>query len=301
MVTPRGIVVGLNIETGLNRPSRRHAVPVVSLDDLLSRVLDMSRQVEPPEPLPVFAPQPDHGTPHPMDAREAPGKPVADRRDPRDYRIRRGETSVELLTPALVDALAERSADPAVMGDHPWNWSRRDAQERVVVVQVVPDLRWTTGSVFRVAGRVVSYPFVVALYPILAVFVVLGDPRMASIYPDMKALWKPARAAYHHKGNFGAMRLYRGGVEIPPLASERLCDKAKVWVRREPAQRGRLRTIRGCWGAAEYPPDAFAPGAPLVIHLFEGSGKGPETLEVDPDLARRVWTDFAADAGAEAP
>lgn len=216
-------------------------------------------------------------------------------RDFADYRIRSGKRSIEFLTPPVVQSLGRRAHFKTIAGEAPWQWVRlADATEPVVVIQVVPDLRWTGGSYFRVAGRVVSYPVLV----VTSVFLLLGavftgeDPSEFFGAPE---LWRPTRAAYHFKGDFLEAHLIRGDLEVPATEGRRDCATTKVMMARRPKQQPRGRKIRGCWGSYTYPAEAFAPGAALSLRLVErGREDRPEIVPLPPALAERIRGDFGS-------
>ncbi len=169
-----------------------------------------------------------------------------------------------------------------------------------MVLQVVPDLRWTGGSYFRVTGRVVSYPVVAGAVLGLTVFfgmfaVMAGAGDLPDFITPTAPLWKPIHAAYHFKGDFLQARLLRDGVEVPPIGARRNCETAEVWLTRKPTRKPRWRTIRGCWGEYAYPAEAFAPGAALEVRLFEkGKDEKPRIVPLPADLVARIEADFAA-------
>ena len=182
-----------------------------------------------------------------------------------------------------------------IAGEAPWQWIRlADVREPVVVIQVVPDLRWTGGSYSRVAGRIVSYP-VLALWSVFALLydalTWLGDPDPPLAFPE-GSLWWPTRAAYHFKGDFLEARLLRDSLEVSPIEGRRDCATQKLKMARRPTQKPRVRKIRGCWGSYTYPAEAFAPGAALSLRLVEqGREDRPEIVPLPPALVERIRGD----------
>ena len=208
-----------------------------------------------------------------------------------DYRIRSGKRSIEFLTPHVVQSLGLRANFRIIAGEAPWQWVRlAGVTEPVVVIQVVPDLRWTGGSYFRVAGRVVSYPVLVAasVFQFLAAAFIRGeDPVLFGA-----DLWRPTHAAYHFKGDFLEAGLLRDGLEVPPIEGHRDCATTKLVMARRPTQQSRVRKIRGCWGSYTYPAEAFAPGAALSLRLIEeGREDRPKIVPLPPTLVERIRGD----------
>jgi trypsin-like peptidase len=233
-------------------------------------------------------------------ARGAPGGGVAGQdlaiesdRDFADYRIRSGKRNIEFLTPPVLSSLGRHAQFRTVAGEAPWQWVRlADVMEPVVVIQVVPDLRWTGGSYFRVAGRVVSYPVLVATSVLLLLVEAFAGGEPSGLLFEVHELWRPTRAAYHFKGDFREARLIRNGLEVPSIEGHRDCATTKVLMARKPTQEPRVRKIRGCWGSYTYPAEAFAPGAVLSLRLVEkGREKSPEIVPLPPALVERLWSD----------
>jgi len=215
-----------------------------------------------------------------------------------DYRVRSETTNLEVITPAFLRSLREGASPSAVVGEAPWQWQRLDSlPEGTVVLQVVPDLRWTGGSYARVTGRVVSYPILAGVVVggtlILAMIAVLGGGNdIPELITPSAPLWKPVHASYHHRGDFLDATLLRDGVEIPAIEGQRICDKAKVWMARKPGRKPRWRTIRGCWGSYAYPADAFGPGATLEVRLRDqGKEEEPRIVPIPEGLVARVHAD----------
>ena len=271
---------------------RRRAVPIRLALEALRESRERAAGLEPPPAMSLTA----------VDTVESSGEPGKDPAEPEpnlaDYRTRLEDCRIEFLTPALIRALNNAPPDSSVAGAAPWEWQRYAALKGpVVAVQIVPDLRWTTGSGFRVTGRVVSYPILagiqVGLVLVVAFVAMFGGDGGIEPLILPAVLWKPVRAAYHFKGDFEAAHLLRGTEEIAPIDGQRLCGTSKVWLARKPGQQPRWRKIRGCWGTYTFPAEAFRPGAPVEVRMFEeGKKDGPRIVAVPEELAARIWSDF---------
>lgn len=292
LLNSRGVVIGMNGAPTRERSERRRAVPIRLALEALRESRERAAELAPPPAASLTA----------ADTVETPGVPgegsAALAPNLADYRTRLEDGRIEFLTPALIRALNNAPPGSSVAGAAPWEWQRYAAlRGRVVAVQIVPDLRWTTGSVFRVTGRVVSYPVLAGIQAglvLVVAFVALigGDGDLTPpILPAV--LWKPVRAAYHFKGDFEAAHLLRGAEEIAPIDGQRLCGTSKVLLARKPGQKPRWRKIRGCWGTYTFPAEAFRPGATVEVRMFEeGKKDGPRIVVVPEELAARIWSDF---------
>lgn len=87
------------------------------------------------------------------------------------------------------------------------------------------------------------------------------------------------------KTDFRQMRLLRGGVEVVPIVPGCFCGPAQSGA--DPSQPA------GCFGLYQYRPEAFAPGAPLELHVYrEDAPTRPFIWRLPPALVSRVWADF---------
>jgi len=291
LLNSRGAVIGINAAPSREGSVRCLAVPIRLALEGLVESRERAARLDPPPAASLTAVDKAESS-GPGEGSAAPEPNVA------DYRTRLEEGRIEFLTPALIRALNNAPPDSSVAGAAPWEWQRYAAlRGRVVAVQIVPDLRWTTGSVFRVTGRVASYPVLagiqVGLVLVVAFVALLGGD--GGLEPPIlpAALWKPARAAYHFKGDFEAALLLRGTEAIAPIDGQRLCGTSKVWLARKPGQKARWRKVRGCWGTYTFPAEAFRPGAPVEVRMFEeGEKDGPRIVVVPEELVARIWSDF---------
>ena len=285
-----GVVVGVSRAGRVRSPDPSSATPVW-LRAYLEQARDRAMELPLPSARALSAVA--EGIQGPKDAVAAPSLDT----DPADYRIRSGKRSLEFLTPRLLRALEQRADFRVIPGETPWGWVQHaGVRDPIVVVQVVPDLRWTGGSYFRVAGRLVSYPVMVVAQVFFLLIEALGGADHPLVLPA--ELWKPAHAAYHFKGDFLEARLLRDGVEVRPIKGQRHCGTSEVQMSRRSEQKPRSRKIRGCWGSYIYPAEAFAPGGALEIRLVEeGQEDRPEVVMLPRDLQEHLWTDIGPTSG----
>jgi hypothetical protein len=289
----RGMVLGVAIGPTGKEGAVSSAVPIWMILPVLKDAREEAARVEPP-PAGVWLATGSRGA-----TGEATRGPGDHHRNPGDYRIRLEKVNLEFLTPPVVHSLLTQASFPSVVGEAPWQWQRfGPLSEPVVILQVVPDLRWTGGSYVRVTGRVVSYPilagFVAGMTLFFSFFALLaGGGDIPDFITPTAPLWKPARAAYHFKGDFLQASLLRDGVEVSPINALRNCATTEVWISRNPSMKPRWRKVRGCWGSYSYPVQAFAPEAALEVRLTEeGKEETPRVVPLSPDLVARVRADF---------
>jgi len=284
----QGVVIAVNTEILRSEKAPTGAVQIEALRRLLSEAQERAAVLDPPpaEPIPVLARE--------ITAQgEERGQPPPSL-NVFDYRIRSGEVGIEFLTPRLIDALMRHTEGSVVAGEAPWRWERHaGAREPVVIVQVVPDLKWTGGSYAAVVLRIVSYPILVALFAVVFLLTAFSGENDFWLFEAASPVWRPVRAAYHFQGDFEGARLFSAGTEIRPIDAQRLCEPAEVYMSRKATQKPRWRTIRGCWGIYSYPFQVFETGVPMEIRLFEEGDEGePRTVPIDPGLVERIWNDF---------
>ena len=270
-----GVVVGVSSAGQVRRPDLSSATAAPWFRRYLEQARDRAMNL----PLPTAR------------ALSAVAAPSLDT-DPADYRIRSGKKSLEFLTPRLLRALEQRADFRAIAGVTPWEWVQHaGVRDPIVVVQVVPDLRWTGGSYFRVTGRLLSYPITAVAQVLMFLNEALAGGDEVPVFPA--ELWKPAHAAYHFKGDFLEARLLRDGVEVQPIEGRRHCGTSEVQMARRPGQKLRSRKIRGCWGSYIYPAEAFAPGGALKIQVVEeGQEDRPDVVTLPRELQERLWADI---------
>jgi hypothetical protein len=192
-------------------------------------------------------------------------------RDPSAYGRRLGGMRVDVLTPPLVyhrahEARFKAARKEKVRGEHA---VEADAAGRTWQAQ--------TGHVEAIVG--------IRARPDIAVSIEA---------PGHGPLGAPGEAARgeRFKTSFREMRLLRAGVEVVPIVPGRFCGPAPSGA--EPSQPD------GCFGLYQYRPEAFAPGAPLELHVYrEDSPATPFIWRLPPALVDRVWADFEPCEGRE--
>lgn len=275
----RGTVVGINAFHGPT--SRRRdmacALPINRAVEALASARQRALASEPPPAGPLNLPSRRNYPP--SLARELGGQ-IA---DPDAYRARAGKVNLEFLTPPLVHALPRTRDDSYTTQAGFFLWQRyQGAHEPAVVVQALPDLRWTAGSAWRVAG----YSVYIGALPVLLLACVLTGCDDIPLAP-------PPRASYRFKRDFNGLVLLRDGVEVHPVAESVECDPTRARVALAPGRKIKERKVRGCHGVYKYPPEAFAPGAALSVRILEkGEPAAGGDVPLDPVLVRRIWADF---------
>lgn len=157
-------------------------------------------------------------------------------------------------------------ADPR---DDLYGWLRNVGEfEAVVRIRALPEIRLTGGSR---AGRIVG-----------AIFGVVTP------------------GTYRFKTDFVEMRLFRDGADVRPIVPGRICETVSM-----SGSGGKLEDV-GCFGIYTYPPEAFAPGAALVLQIVTAEKPDePMIVTLAPELVGRIWSDFRpwveATAGSAEP
>src|SRR5690606_18860249 len=91
---------------------------------------------------------------------------------------------------------------------------------------------------------------------------------------------------YWFKADFGRMELLRDGEVVPPLHPGRVRQVVD-----ESMAGNRLADV-AYYGRYEYPPEAFAPGAELVLRVWEYGKERPAERTVPSALVDRIWAHF---------
>jgi len=177
LMNTEGVVIGVSRAGRVRSPDPSSATPVW-LRPYLEQARDRAMELPLPSARALSAVA--EGIQGPKDAVAAPSLDT----DPADYRIRSGKRSLEFLTPRLLRALEQRADFRVIPGETPWGWVQHaGVRDPIVVVQVVPDLRWTGGSYFRVAGRLVSYPVMVVAQVFILLIEALGGADHPLVLP----------------------------------------------------------------------------------------------------------------------
>lgn len=88
------------------------------------------------------------------------------------------------------------------------------------------------------------------------------------------------------KADFGRMELVRDGQVVEPINPGRIRQVVD-----ESVAGNRLSDI-GYFGAYEYPPEAFQPGAKLTLRVWEQGGDRVTERNVSDELRQRIWSHF---------
>jgi hypothetical protein len=246
-------VDGSVLRNTLSSPSERAgeaetcAFPIRHAKPQLERAGKRASEFGPPAP--EFVP-PASATVYPLElARDA----AAAIRDPEIYRVRAGKVTLEFLTPPFLAYLAEHSDPIYNPGEDYFEWLPHAKTTRpVVIVHALPDLRWTAGSAWRVAG----YPLSWVAFPVMLLFALLSNDE-EWIEPYFGA---PPRAAYRFRRDLNGVEILRDGGVLKPIESELRCETRNILMSRRPGQKPRHRKVRGCHGFLVYAPGSFAPG-----------------------------------------
>jgi hypothetical protein len=203
--------------------------------------------------------------------------------DAKMYRIRVEKISLEFLTPPLIETLP---GDPVSYSygadDGFFDWKRYAGMVAPeVVVQAVPRLRASSAYKAKLAGTTVYW----VAYPALFLLAAFGGAN------EPPPLLGPPNKSYRIGSAFHELQLYRGDVRVEPLETEAICGKRRMLVQHKPGKEPKLRKVGGCYAAYHFPPEAFAPGQAVAIHLFRSKSKQPEIVELE-NLQDRLWQDF---------
>ena len=91
---------------------------------------------------------------------------------------------------------------------------------------------------------------------------------------------------YRFKTDFDRMELRRGDAIVEPIHPGRIKEVVNVQ-----GGGGSMKDI-GYWGLYEYPPEAFNPGAPLVLRIWEQGVSEPRVMVFPAELLESIRADF---------
>lgn len=184
------------------------------------------------------------------------------------YHLEAGKIDVQFITPVLIaglDVAAEREASE--------QRSRRSKGRSVK--------QYTAGDDFYEWGRYVGdYRPIVTIQAIPEITMTAGSAfAVAMLGPNV-----PQR--YRFKTDFDRMELWRGATLVEPILPGRIAEVVS-------AQAG-LQSLDDIkfYGKYEYPPEAFAPGATLILKVWRQGDASPNDNNLDAALQARVWADF---------
>jgi S1-C subfamily serine protease len=193
---------------------------------------------------------------------------LATDREIEDYHLEAGKLDVHLITPVLMASAVIRTERQAVEGRKK---SRKKKNAQTEEKPYEPGKRfyeWQQDSDnFRPVVRVRAYPEV--------------KVKAGSVF---KSLGMSAK--YKFKTDFLRMELRRDGETVEPIHPGRIKEVVDV-------QQGTASlTDVGYWGYYEYPPEAFAPGAALTLHVWEQDVPGSQTLPLPEAMVARIRDDL---------
>ena len=186
---------------------------------------------------------------------------------PNDYHIESGKIDVQFVTPVVLAQLEVQSEKEASEG--------RKARTKSASKAYSPGedfYEWR-----RYAG---DYRAVVRIQAIPEI-TMTGESVFAVIM-----LGSAAHQKFRFKTDFDRMELVRDGTIVEPIFPGRAPNVVN-------SQQG-LVSMKDIsyYGAYEYPPEAFRPGATVVLKVWEQGRPKPKERAVTPELLKRVWTDF---------
>lgn len=190
---------------------------------------------------------------------------------PAEYHVEAGKTDVQFITPVVLASLEVQAEKEAAEGRKRrtkgagkeykpgadfYEWRRYTGDYRPVVrVQCIPEIGLTGGSIAAV---------------------ILGGLSGVA----------PGHVKYKFKTDFERMELSRNGVVVEPIHPGRAPELASVQV-----PGASIQDI-AYYGAYEYPPEAFRPGAKVVLKVWEQRKEEPRVRELSEVLLQRIWADF---------
>jgi S1-C subfamily serine protease len=202
----------------------------------------------------------------------------------KDYHLEAGKLDVHFFTPVLMAARVIRAEREAMEGRQKRRKKKGTASEEEPYEPGQRFYEWQKDSDnFRPVVRVRVYPEV--------------KMKAGSVFKSLGT-----SAKYRFKTDFLRMELRRDGVVVEPILPGRIKEVANV-------QRGTasLKDV-GYWGYYEYPPEAFAPGATVTLHIWEQDTPDPQVLDLPDAVYLRIQADLGpyfdsmdADVGHEAP
>lgn len=188
----------------------------------------------------------------------------------KEYKVEAGKFDVQLITPVLTAALEvaeereaaggrrkrtkRKNAKDFSVGEHFYEWRRYAGDYRAVVtIQVVPEIRQTTGSIF------------------------------AAVAGGLTGVVTPQK--YRFKTDFDRMVLLRDGVEVEPIWPGRVANVVH--------EEGfvSMKDV-GYYGIYEYPPEAFKPPAELTMKIWKQGVEQPIVKVIPQQRQWKVWEDF---------
>ena len=91
---------------------------------------------------------------------------------------------------------------------------------------------------------------------------------------------------YRFKADFDRMELVRNGTVVQPIHPGRVHEVTGIHTGIDT-----LEDI-GIYGTYRYPPEAFQPGAELILSVYRQGSEKPTTKTLKPELVNRIWAHF---------
>lgn len=224
------------------------------------------------------------------------------------YQVMAKPFLITLITPPLVAAMQARASysegsgwydpppgplsrsgvqDSCREAEGPTNrWSPMpDDKAPVVTIQVIPEIH----------RRPAVYVGVVVFWIVLPVLMLIlvffgGRPTDVPV----------ARVSSRFDPAIDEIKLMRGGEEVMPIVPGRRCSPPHglmpVQFCTPESGRSRKRRVKGCYSEYTFPIEAFAPGAPLELHVVTQNGGAhthPLVVPLNRELVTLIWSDFA--------
>jgi len=201
------------------------------------------------------------------------------------YHLQREGFKLEFITPPVVKALQEKGEPWArdkgkgkkktFQVYHPekgffyWNMHTFWPKD-VVIIQVIPDVHITAGSVSEIMGGIILAPL--------------------SCGQSLEGLDR----RYHFSPEFLGMILLRDGVEIPPARPRRNCGNRQVKKVNAEGNAYWKDWVAGCYGAYQYDADSFqTEGSSYSVQIFSKNTDEPLTIPLSPEVVTRIQNDLS--------
>ncbi len=188
---------------------------------------------------------------------------------PNLYHLEAGKIDVEFMTPVVIAALEIEVEKAAAR-------TRNKRTRRKANARKVSD----PGDFYEWRRYAGDYRPVVVVQAVPEIRMTTGSAwAVALAGPSV-----PTR--YRFKTDFERMELYRGQTLVQPIHPGRIAQVVSM--------EAGLQSMDdiGFFGAYEYPPEAFRPGAALIIKVWRQESPVPNVKVVDAGLAGRIWADF---------
>jgi len=196
----------------------------------------------------------------------------AHERDDDDYRLAGGKLNLMLITPMLIAADTFRAEREAEAG------RKKRRKEQDTPAPAAPDP--SSQRLYAWQMDEDNFRPVVTVRAVPAVKMSFGSAfKMSMIGRGGKLRFKT---------DFDRMELRRGDEVVEPIHPGRIKEVLNI--------SGGAATLQDItyWGRYEYRPEAFEPGAPLVLRIWEQGEAEPQVITLSEELLARIREDFTA-------